>query len=138
MSESPTDLLRTWFQRVWVEGRTEYIDHLCAPHIEVQGLGAGTERVRGPDGFRAFYNNILTILSDFSVTVEETVGTETTAVARWTLTARHTGHGAGTPPTGKPITVTGMTFIHVQNGQIVRAWNEWDRATLAQALAAPA
>lgn len=138
MSESPANLLRTWFQRVWVEGKTDHIDRLCAPDIAIQGLGAGTEQLRGPDGFRAFYNHILTILGDISVTVEETIGTETTAAARWTLTARHTGPGAGIPPTGNTVTITGMSFVHVHNGQVTHSWNEWDRTTLAQALAPPA
>jgi predicted ester cyclase len=45
---------------------------------------------------------------------------------RWRCTGTHTGGGLGVPSTGKPMTVTGMSILRVQNDEIVEAWNNFD------------
>jgi predicted ester cyclase len=48
----------------------------------------------------------------------------------------HTGDHLGIPATGKQATITGMVIIHVRDGQIVDAWNNWDIYGLMQQLEA--
>ena len=40
----------------------------------------------------------------------------------------------GTPPTGKRMSITGITIIRAQNGQIVEAWNNFDVLGMHQQL----
>lgn len=62
--------------------------------------------------------------------------------ARYTITGTHTGPSlAFGPPTGKPVTLTGVMVAHTQNGQITELWDYADRFGLSlqldQALPAP-
>ena len=72
----------------------------------------------------------------FAFTLHDVIGDGPAAAARWTMRLRHSGDGAGVPATGKTISVTGMTFVHVADGRITAGWNEWDRATLAREMGA--
>jgi len=47
---------------------------------------------------------------------------------------RHSGHGMGFAPTAKPMSITGMSILRVQNGQIVEAWNNFDVLGMHQQL----
>ena len=44
------------------------------------------------------------------------------------------GHGMGFAPTGKPMSITGMSILRVQDGQIVEAWNNFDVLGMHQQL----
>ena len=130
MSDNAADILRRWFQLVWVEGRTEYIEALAAPDVRIQGLDGSHHVTSGAAGFREFYDLMHASFGDFQFTLHDVVGPGPIGAARWTMRLRHTGDGAGVPATGKEVAVSGMTFIEVADGRIVAGWNEWDRATL--------
>jgi predicted ester cyclase len=51
-------------------------------------------------------------------------------------TPRGTHHGAfqGIPPTGKPVTLTGISIWRVDGGKIVESWHELDTLGLMQQL----
>jgi len=136
MSDTAADILRQWFQRVWIEGKTEYIEAIAAPDVRIQGLDGSTHVTTGAAGFRAFYDQMHASFSEFDFTLDDVIGAGPAAAARWTMRLRHTGDGAGVPASGKSITVTGMTFVRVADGRITAGWNEWDRTTLLREIGA--
>ncbi len=136
MADNAADILRQWFQRVWIEGKTEYIDAMADENVRIQGLDDSTRTVLGRSGFREFYNQMHASFSDFQFTLDDVIGVGPAAAARWTMRLRHTGDGAGVPATGKTVSVTGMTFVHVADGRIIAGWNEWDRGTLFREIGA--
>ena len=136
MSDNAAEILRSWFQLVWVEGKTDYIAAMLAPDITIQGLEGGTEPVRGREGFRDFYDRLHAVFSDFRFVLDSVIADGPVAAARWTACVCHTGDGAGVPATGKELVISGMTFIEVADGKIVAGWNEWDRLTMLRGIGA--
>jgi predicted ester cyclase len=57
-------------------------------------------------------------------TVEDMVAEDDKVVARWTAQATHTGEFLGVPPTGKPVTFSGIEMIRTVKGQAVEEWEE--------------
>jgi predicted ester cyclase len=57
-------------------------------------------------------------------------------VVRWSAVMTHTGDHLGTPATNKKVQVTGITIAQIQNGKIIRGWDNWDQLALMQQLAA--
>ena len=55
-------------------------------------------------------------------------------VNRWTGTATHTGNFFGIPPTGKQVTVEGITIHQIADGRIVADWSQSDQLSLMQQL----
>ncbi len=47
-------------------------------------------------------------------------------VVRWVVYGTHEGDGLGMPPCHRPVTIQGITWIRVQDGQFVEGWDRWN------------
>jgi predicted ester cyclase len=68
-----------------------------------------------------------TAFPDMKLTVDDVITEGDKVVTRWTMTGTHKGTVSQFPlgevkPTGKPVTVQGITIHQVQNGVIVNSW----------------
>jgi predicted ester cyclase len=55
---------------------------------------------------------------------------------RYTIQGTHQGKLFGIPPTGKPVTVSGMGMVRLTDEKLVEAWQSWDVLSLLQQLGA--
>ena len=69
-----------------------------------------------------------------NVTVEDMVAEGNKVVARFTARGTHKGQFMGLPPTGKPITMTGIEIFWIENGKIAELWGEANLLGLIQQL----
>jgi steroid delta-isomerase-like uncharacterized protein len=130
-------LIRRWFEEVWNQGREETIDELVAPDSIIHGLGDAGRDMRGPAGFRSFYDHFRSAFSDLHVTVEDIIAENDKVVSRIRFTGTHTGDGLGIAPTRRQFTSTGIVITQWRNGQITDSWNEFDAAGMMQQLNPP-
>jgi predicted ester cyclase len=71
--------------------------------------------------------------------VEDAIADGDKVLIRWSATMRHTGDGLGVAASHKPVALTGMSLARIAKGQLIEAWDQWDKlATLQQIGAAPA
>jgi len=63
---------------------------------------------------------------DTCVTYEELIASGDTIIGRWTATGTHTGELPGVPPTGKPISISGITIYRFRGDKVVEAWEQLD------------
>ncbi len=70
------------------------------------------------------------------MTIEDVIASGDQVVTRWTARGTHQGELQGIPPTGKQVTVTGMTLARIENGQIVEEWNNFDQLGMMQQIGA--
>jgi steroid delta-isomerase-like uncharacterized protein len=108
------------------------LNEVLAPTLVAQSPGASTSQNREMhlQGIR-FFN---AAFSDRRFTVEEMIAEENTVATRTTLEGVHTGEFQGHPPTGKPISATGLTIERIQDGKIVERWFSFDTARVLQEL----
>jgi steroid delta-isomerase-like uncharacterized protein len=133
-------LIHRWFDEVWNHGREDTIDELFAPDGIAHGLGEAGSGARGPEAFKIFLRNMRSALPDAHVRIEDTIVEGDKAVVRVVLKGTHRGPGLGLPPSGKPVSISGMVMVRVAGGQIAEGWNNWDQLGLLQqtgALPAP-
>ena len=126
MAKNGAELLRRWYEGVWVEGREEVMDELAAPDMILHGVGGPGQVMRGVDAFKPFYRSIRDAFSDIRLKVEDAIGEGDTAALRWSAEMTHTGDGLGFPPTNKRVSITGMSFVRVRDGKIIESWDNWD------------
>ena len=50
----------------------------------------------------------------------------------------HTGDQLGFPATNKRVKITGITIAQIENGKIIRGWDNWHQLALQQQLATTA
>ena len=123
MTETERGLGKRWFEEVWNARRREAIAELLTPDAVLHESDSETI---GPEGFYPFYDRLQATLSDIHVTVHETLVEGDKLALRWTCTGHHTGGGLGIPATGRPIHVTGLSIMRVENGRLAEAWQNWD------------
>ncbi|MDH3253064.1 MAG: ester cyclase [Ignavibacteria bacterium] len=79
------------------------------------------EAETGIDAFKEAVSAWRTAYPDFHVRVDEVVLSANAVAARWTITATNSGPGWH-PPTGKKVTVPGMSMFHLVDGRIKDEW----------------
>ncbi|MCA1615645.1 MAG: ester cyclase [Acidobacteria bacterium] len=137
MSEENKALVRRWFEEVWNKGRAEAIDELFAADGTAHGLAdAGGEPLRGPAGFKPFFQRFRDAFPDIEVTVEDVITEGDKVAARCSVRGAHRGDSLGFAASGRAVEFTGMTFARVRDGQIVEAWNNFDFMAMFQQLGA--
>jgi predicted ester cyclase len=74
--------------------------------------------------------------SDISITVEDQIAEGDKVVSRWTIRGTHKGEYMGIAPTGKQVTITGISIYRIEKGKIVEDWANSDMLGMLQQLGA--
>ncbi len=83
---------------------------------------------------RAFYRGFLSAFPDAHVEIEEVIEAGDRVAERFTLRATHRGVFQGIPPTGRSVTLRGITILHFEGGRCVERWTQADFPGLMQQL----
>ncbi|MGA3090983.1 MAG: ester cyclase [Terriglobales bacterium] len=129
-------LIKRWYREVWREGKNETIHDLLDPDAVLEGQTGPQEKIRGPKEFAAFADRIRNAFPDTDIVIEDVFGIDDKVAVRWSATMTHSGAGLGVPPTGKRVTITGMSIARIENGKIVEGWDNWDRLAMLEQIGA--
>jgi steroid delta-isomerase-like uncharacterized protein len=133
MADQNETLLHRWFEEVWNKGRADAIDEMFASEGIAHGLtDQDGNELRGPEGFKPFFESFRNAFPDMQVVIEDTVVEGDKIAARCTVRGTHKGEGIGFAATHKPVEFTGMTIVRVKDGKIVEAWNNFDFSAMFQ------
>ena len=135
MSEENRALIHRWFEEVWNKGRADAIDELFAEDGIANGLADESGApLRGPVGFKPFFQKFRDAFPDIEVIVEDTIAEGDKVAARCLVRAVHQGEGLGFAATNRPVEFTGIAIVRIKDGKIVEAWNNFDFASMFQQL----
>ena len=118
------------YVEVWNTGNVDTLDDIITPEFVRH---APTGMVVGLDSLKNAIATTRTAFPDFNVTIDEAIYIGDKSVTRWTLKGTNTGPGTY-PPTGKPITGTGISITRYENGKVAEEWAEFNRLTTMQQL----
>jgi steroid delta-isomerase-like uncharacterized protein len=90
----------------------------------------------GRDGFREFVTTYLTAFPDGAITVDDQIAEGDIVASRWTGRGTNTGELMGMPPTGRQITVEGISYNRFADDSVREAWIIWDTFAMMQQLGA--
>jgi steroid delta-isomerase-like uncharacterized protein len=128
-------LMRRWFKEAWNEGRIETVHELMAENA----IGIGQDRpgveIHGPTEFVGLVNRLRGAFPDIKIIIEDVFGAGDKVTVRWSAAMTHTGDQLGMPATNKKVQVSGISIAQIENGQIIRGWDNWDQLGLMQQLA---
>lgn len=113
MSEAENKaIIRRLFADVWT-GDVAAADRYYAP---------------GPlrDGLKEFATGLYQAVPDWTVTIDDLVCEGDKVAVRWTGRGTHLGVWNGTPPTGRPVSTTGIDIERLVDGLIVQEDGEVD------------
>ncbi len=121
------------FVQIWGKGSLDTLDELAAPGFSVYYPLMG-ETVHGPDAFKQVLMRFHAGLPDVEVVSEDMIAEGDQVVVRWRAQGTHTGGLLGIPPTGKQVTLTGITIYRLADGKVVEERGEEDDLGFMQQL----
>jgi predicted ester cyclase len=112
-TEQNKSTVRRFITEVIQQGNMSYINQLLAPDYVNCLTGQGIESFKQASGL------MRAGVPDWHFTIENLVAEGDDVVVRFTVTGTVTGSVMGSKPSGKAITVRGLTYYRLANGKIV-------------------
>lgn len=117
-------IARRWNDEIWSKGNMAAVDGLMADNFVWLNAPPGVASDR--EGFKQFQTGALGAFSEMNCNVEDMVAEGEKVAVRWTWSGKHTGDYMGMAPTGKKVTITGVSIIRITGGKITEEWDEAD------------
>lgn len=133
MSEHNKAIVRRLVEELWNKSNLSVADELFAPnyeHHDASTLDFG----RGPESEKKRATLYRTAFPDIRLTIEDIIAEGETVMTRWSCRGTHKGDLSGIAPTGKQITISGVTIARLANGKMAEGWVNWDALGLMQQL----
>jgi len=133
MSEGNKFVIRRSFEELWNKGNLSLADELYTPNYEHHDASS-PDFGRGPESEKKRAALYRTAFPDLQLTIEDIIAEGQTVVARWSCRGTHKGDLSGIAPTGKQVTISGVSSARFTNGKMVEGWVNWDALGLMQQL----
>jgi steroid delta-isomerase-like uncharacterized protein len=130
--ENKAIVLRHW-EEVVSKGNLDLIEEIFAPDFVAY---EADQDIRGPEGVRQFLLMLRAAFPDLQVTVEDVLAEGDKVVQRWSGHGSHEGELMGLPPSGKRISVAGITISRFEGGKVAEEWELYDMMGMMQQLGA--
>lgn len=126
-------VVRRFYEEVFNQRREDVILEIVSPGYVDYGHNPPG---RGPQGALDDLRGVEAVSNDARYDIEDMVTVGDTVAVRWTGHLSHTGTMAGIEPTGKQLTLSGMSFYKLRSGQITETRNQVDMLGLLTQLGA--
>ena len=121
MSEQKAQWKRV-FDEAWNQGKLEVIDELIGANLVFNIPTVPGGKITGAEGYKQYIQSHRAAFPDLHVTIQDQIAEADKVVTRWSVTGTHKGPEIDVPPTGKYVTVTGITIARHQSGKFVELW----------------
>jgi steroid delta-isomerase-like uncharacterized protein len=132
MAAQTAEFSRRIFEDVWNRKNLDAIDDLIA--ADYVHHDPNSPPANGIDGYKQFVDQYMKAFPDAHFTIHDAFTEGENEVTRWTVVGTHEGELTGIPPTGRSISVTGISIARIANGKIIESWNNWDALGMMQQL----
>ena len=126
-------LVRRFVEGAWSKGNLAVIDELLAHNFALRSVpppGVTPDR----EGYKKWASLTQVSYVDSQTTVEDIIAEGDKVVTRWIYQGIHKGEIWGIAPTGKQVTMTGISIDRIENGKITEEWIEMDMMGMMQQL----
>ena len=133
MSEENKALIQRFVEEAFNKGNVDVANEVYASTFVAHDptIPGGQE---SPEQVKQFVNTYLSAFPDGHTTVEDLISDGEKVAYRWTFRGTHQGELMGIPPTGKQVTITGITINRLSGGKIEEQWNLFDQLGMLQQL----
>ena len=120
-TEDNKAIIRRFFQEGPSKGNLAAAGELLSPNFS---LHTPLPSSPGIQGMKEIITDCRAAFEHLDVTVEDMVAEGDKVAARFTACGTHQGSFMNLPPTGKPITMTGIEIFRIEDGKIAELWGE--------------
>src|SRR5512143_3994388 len=132
--EENKQLVRRYFEDA--PYHPDVCDEIFAPVFRFHTLqhAENPDGVSDPQSEKAAYEALATTWGNWAATIDELNAEGDRVVLRFTFHGVQVGVYNGLPPTGRPVTFTGISIFRIENGRIAEMWDLIDRLWIWQQL----
>lgn len=123
MADAKT-IVRKVLEEPW-KGNWDVIDEYIAPGY-IGHDPSQPKPIQGIEGTKENYRQYIDAFTGAHIAVDEQIAEGDIVASRWTARGTHTGEITGIAPTGKEVTVSGITISRLEGGKIIEEWTNWD------------
>ena len=127
--EANLAVVRTFFDVGPSSGDLAAADALLADHFALHVPLPVSEP--GIDAINDIITSCRAAFGELHVTIDGMTADGDLVTCRFTARGTHTGEFMGVPPTGRPITMTGIEIFRLEDGKIAELWGEANLMGLA-------
>lgn len=124
--------VRSLYEQVFNQKNLAAVDDYFAPTVIDHSLPPGVPG--GIEGVRQTIGMFLGAFPDLRLTVEDSIAEGDRVVSRWMLRGTHQGASLGMPPTGKHVTMPGISIVRMEDGKSTEQWVIFDQMVMLQQL----
>lgn len=125
-----------WHQDIYLRGRLEVADEICAADLVAHGTGVAADAPTGPAFVREDAAAMRGAFDVESISNDDVIVAGDRVVIRWSMRGRHVGPFLGVDGTGRRVTTSGIDIFRLENGRIAEFWGEFNLLDLAQQVGA--
>ena len=133
-TEENKAIARRWGEEIWGKGSLAAVDELLTTNFVFNYPAPGA--APNLEGYKQTVTMLSTPFADIQCTAEDLVAEGDKVAVRWTWRGTHKGEFMGIAPTGKQVTVTGISILRIVGGKIVEEWGEMDNLGMLHQLGA--
>ena len=125
-------LVRRVLEEFYNRGNLDIADELFAPnfvnHDPAVPMAGDLEMLKQQTAARSAG------FPDGMTTIEDLIAEEDRVTKRWAYQGTHTSDWNGIPPTGRRVTVSGITIYRLEGGKVAECWWGYDVLSILQQL----
>jgi steroid delta-isomerase-like uncharacterized protein len=130
------ELVRTFYDEVWVNGNLDAADEVFAADYTRHDLRA-TEALPGPEGQKKIAAEFRAAFPDLQFDVELLIADGDYVVGRWTASGTNLGPWGSLQPTGRRVTFSAANIFRFEDGKVAELWNHRDDLGLMEQVGVP-
>ena len=127
-------LARRWVEEIWHKGNLSVLDDFLATNFVFNYAPPGVEPNKA--AYKQAMNMYRDACPDMYYDIQDMVAEGDKVVVRWVGRGTQKGEIMGIAPTGKEMTLTGISIVHIVGGKIAEEWTEMDMLGALQQLGA--
>jgi len=131
-------IVRRILNEFWLRGNIQVLDELLAD--DCVNYEQSNPELRGKEACKEWMSGVRLAnrqgFPDFDIRAEDYIAEGDKVVKRFVFRGTHTGEFAGVPPTGKTVTMRGITLYRLAGGKVNEIYWNYDVFGLLQQLGA--
>lgn len=133
MSTKNKHIVRRLYEEVWNQRKLDLVAELISPSHALHDPNISGSQI-GPEAYKQLVARFTTAFPDLHFDIEDMFSEKDKLVVSWTVSGTHQGEYEGIPPTGKEISVDGITINYLADGKILDSYVSWDALGLMRQL----
>lgn len=132
--ETQRDVINRIVDEAYNHGNFAVLNEAIAPDFTSELLPE--DMPGGPDIFKRMITGFRVAFPDLHFTVDDQIAEPGKVVNRWTMTGTHSGPFLGLAPSGRPVTLHGISIWYLRDHAVTDFWVVMDELSLRQQLGA--